>query len=99
MSTYISTPIYYVNDKPHIGHCYTTLLGDVMARFARLTSGDPASVFFLTGTDEHADKVVTSATANKHTPQEWADWRKAQDAAMAKGIVDLKDIFIDYLLR
>jgi len=78
MPTYISTPIYYVNDKPHIGHCYTTLLGDVLARFARLESGDPASVFFLTGTDEHADKVVTSATAHGKGPQEWADLNAAE---------------------
>jgi len=75
---YISTPIYYVNDRPHIGHCYTTLLGDVLARFARLSSGDPASVFFLTGTDEHADKVVTSATAHAKGPQEWADLNAAE---------------------
>lgn len=73
MPTYITTPIYYVNDKPHIGHCYTTLLGDIMARFARLQSGDPSSVFFLTGTDEHADKVVTSANAHGYTPIAWAD--------------------------
>ncbi|MEL6499143.1 MAG: methionine--tRNA ligase [Planctomycetota bacterium] len=70
---YVTTPIYYVNDRPHIGHCYTTLLADVAARFARLRSGDPASVFFLTGTDEHAEKVVESAAAHGMTPQQWAD--------------------------
>ncbi len=67
---YITTPIYYVNDRPHIGHCYTTVLADVAARFHRLLGRE---VFFLTGTDEHADKVVTSATEHGVTPQEWAD--------------------------
>ena len=71
--TYITTPIYYVNDRPHIGHCYTTGLADCLARFSRLASGAPAETFFLTGTDEHADKVVTSATAHGMTPIEWAD--------------------------
>lgn len=70
---YITTPIYYVNDRPHIGHCYTTLVSDAAARLTRLSLGDPASVFFLTGTDEHADKVVTSAAAHGVTPIEWAD--------------------------
>lgn len=68
---YVTTPIYYVNDRPHIGHCYTTLVADVYARFQRLAGG--ADVFMLTGTDEHADKVVTSAAAHGTTPQEWAD--------------------------
>jgi len=67
---YVSTPIYYVNDVPHIGHCYTTLLADVLARFHRLAGRD---VFFLTGTDEHAEKVVTSALEHGVTPIEWAD--------------------------
>ncbi len=71
---YITTPIYYVNDRPHIGHCYTTVVADVAARFQRLIGSD---VFFLTGTDEHADKVVTSAAEHNVTPQEWAD-RNAQ---------------------
>lgn len=67
---YVTTPIYYVNDAPHIGHCYTTLLADVLARFQRLAGRD---VFFLTGTDEHAEKVVTSAAERDLTPIEWAD--------------------------
>ncbi len=66
---YITTPIYYVNDRPHIGHCYTTLIADVAARAQRLIGRD---VFFLTGTDEHAEKVVTTATEKGHTPMEWA---------------------------
>lgn len=77
---YITTPIYYVNDQPHIGHCYTTLIADVAARFQRLIRGcgtDSSRVFFLTGTDEHADKVVTSAAQHGFSPQQWAD-RNAQ---------------------
>lgn len=70
-TTYITTPIYYVNDRPHIGHCYTTTIADAFARLARLRAEGP--VFFLTGTDEHADKVVTNALAHNHTPIQWAD--------------------------
>ncbi len=78
---YITTPIYYVSDRPHIGHCYTSLLADVAARFQRLARGQVAGaaasatgkVFLLTGTDEHADKVVTSAAAHGKSAQEWAD--------------------------
>ena len=55
---YITTPIYYVNDKPHIGHAYTTLACDAMARFKRL---DGYRVHFLTGTDEHGQKVEKAA--------------------------------------
>lgn len=67
---YISTPIYYVNDRPHIGHLYTTTIADVLARYHRLI-GD--SVFFLTGTDEHAAKVVDAAAERGLTAQAWAD--------------------------
>ena len=67
---YITTPIYYVNDRPHIGHCYTTLLADVAARFMRLAGRD---TFFLTGTDEHAEKVVAAAAERGLKPIEWAD--------------------------
>ncbi len=67
---YITTPIYYVNDQPHIGHVYTTTIADVVARYHRLKGDD---VFFLTGTDEHAAKVVDAAADRQLTPQEWAD--------------------------
>ncbi|MFA6290509.1 MAG: methionine--tRNA ligase [Victivallales bacterium] len=67
---YITTPIYYVNDKPHIGHAYTTILADVLSRYHRLL-GDPT--FFLTGTDEHGQKVQKAAVANRMTPQEQCD--------------------------
>jgi len=75
---YITTPIYYVNDRPHIGHCFTTLVADAFARYERLSRGGGADVFFLTGTDEHADKVVSSAAAHGMTPLQWADHNAAQ---------------------
>ncbi len=67
---YITTPIYYVNDKPHIGHAYTTILADVLARYHRLLQ-DPT--YFLTGTDEHGQKVQQAADKAGITPQEQAD--------------------------
>ncbi len=69
-SFYITTPIYYVNDKPHIGHAYTSLACDVMARFKRLDGFD---VYFLTGTDEHGQKVEKAAQAQNIAPQDFTD--------------------------
>ena len=69
-SYYITTPIYYVNDAPHIGHAYTTLACDVTARFMRL---DGKRVLFLTGTDEHGQKVEKAAAAAGKDPQAFAD--------------------------
>ena len=67
---YLTTPIYYVNDKPHIGHAYTTLATDVMARFYRL---DGYKVKFLTGTDEHGQKVEKAAKAMGMNPKDFTD--------------------------
>jgi methionyl-tRNA synthetase len=67
---YITTPIYYVNDVPHIGHAYTTIIADTLARYSRLAGMD---TFFLTGTDEHGQKIAQSAEARGRTPQEYAD--------------------------
>jgi methionyl-tRNA synthetase len=67
---YVTTPIYYVNDVPHIGHAYTTIAADAIARFRRL-KGD--RVFFLTGTDEHGQKIEMTAEANGEKPIELAD--------------------------
>ena len=67
---YITTPIYYVNDKPHIGHAYTTILADVLARYHRLL-GVPT--WFLTGTDEHGQKVQQAADKAGISPQQHAD--------------------------
>ena len=80
---YLTTPIYYVNDAPHIGHAYTTTAGDVLTRWHRQRG---ESVWFLTGTDEHGQKVMRSAEANGATPQEWTDrlvesaWKPALEA-------------------
>ena len=67
---YVTTPIYYVNDRPHIGHAYTTVLADVLTRFHRSLGAD---TFFLTGTDEHGQKVQDAAKSRGMTPQEHCD--------------------------
>ena len=67
---YVTTPIFYVNDAPHIGHAYTEVAADVLARWHR-QRGEQS--FLLTGTDEHGEKILRTAAANKTTPQEWAD--------------------------
>lgn len=81
---YVTTPLYYVNDQPHIGHAYTTILADVFARYHRLWGEE---VFFLTGTDEHGQKLQETATRAGKTPLEFCDmmverfkelWRKLE---------------------
>lgn len=67
---YITTPIYYPSDNLHIGHAYTTVAADAMARFKRLTGYD---VYFLTGSDEHGQKIERSARASGQSPQEYVD--------------------------
>src|SRR5208283_1749064 len=67
---YITTPIYYVNDRPHIGHTYTTVLADVIARHRRMMGEE---VYFLTGTDEHGQKIEKTAAARGITPKALAD--------------------------
>ena len=67
---YITTPIYYVNDVPHIGHAYTTIAADVLARYWRLRGRD---VFFLTGLDEHGQKVQQAAAKAGVDPQSYCD--------------------------
>jgi methionyl-tRNA synthetase len=68
---YITTPIYYANAKPHIGHAYTTIAADVLARFHKKLQGD--EVFFLTGMDEHGMKIQKAAEAQGKDPQEFVD--------------------------
>ena len=72
---YVTTPIYYVNDVPHIGHAYATVTADALARWHRLLGED---TFFLTGTDEHGLKVQRAAEANDRTPLEHADATSAR---------------------
>lgn len=67
---YVSTPIYYVNDAPHLGHAYTTVAGDVLTRWHRQRG---ERVWYLTGTDEHGQKIMRTAEANGVSPQEWCD--------------------------
>ncbi|SJM70572.1 methionine--tRNA ligase [Gulosibacter sp. 10] len=69
-SFYVTTPIFYVNDVPHIGHAYAEVAADVLARWHRQRGND---TWFLTGTDEHGQKIMRSAIANGMEPQEWAD--------------------------
>ena len=88
---YVTTPIYYVNDKPHIGHAYTTLACDVLARFHRL-EGD--EVYFLTGTDEHGQKVQKSAQAAGIDPQSFTDEVSENFRVLAKDMNYSNDDFI-----
>ena len=67
---YLTTPLYYVNDKPHIGHAYTTILADVLARYHRIMGDE---VYFLTGTDEHGQKVQEAAEMRNVEPKNHVD--------------------------
>jgi methionyl-tRNA synthetase len=88
---YITTPIYYVNGAPHIGHAYTSIATDVMARFKRLDGYD---VFFLTGTDEHGQKVEKAAADAGIDPQTFTDKGAADFRAMADAMNISYDDFI-----
>src|SRR5271170_7453697 len=89
---YLTTPIYYVNARPHIGHAYTTIAADVIARRHRLLGDD---TFFLTGTDEHGQKVERSAAAAGVSPQQFAD----QVSASFKALWDRMGITYDDYIR
>ncbi len=88
---FITTPIYYVNDLPHLGHAYTTVACDALARFMRL---DGRQVKFLTGTDEHGQKVAQSAAAAGVLPQEFADRNSARFREVARLLNVSYDEFI-----
>jgi methionyl-tRNA synthetase len=89
---YLTTPIYYVNARPHIGHAYTTIAADVIARRHRLLGDD---TFFLTGTDEHGQKVERSAAAAGISPQQFAD----QVSASFRALWDRMGITYDDYIR
>ncbi len=89
---YVTTPIYYVNDKPHLGHVYTTMVADVVARYHRLRGDD---TFFLTGVDEHAAKVSDKAAEHGLSPQAWAD----QNAAAFRGTFGKLEMTNDDFVR
>ncbi len=91
MSFYVTTPIYYVNAEPHLGHAYTTIAADVMARHHR-QRGD--EVFFLTGTDEHGEPVADAAHALGVSPQELADRNAERFRALAPRLSVTNDFFI-----
>lgn len=88
---YITTPIYYVNDVPHIGHAYTSIACDAIARFKRLQD---QKVYFLTGTDEHGQKVQKSALDRGKTPQQYCDEISAKFRELAQILQISNDDFI-----
>ena len=91
MGFYVTTPIYYVNAAPHLGHAYTTIAADVLARHHRQRGED---VFFLTGTDEHGEPVVQAAEREGVTPQELADRNAERFKALAPRLGASNDFFI-----
>ena len=88
---YITTPIYYLNGEPHLGHVYTTVAGDVLARYWRLAG---AQVKFLTGTDEHGQKVVQAAEATGEAPKVYADRMAKLFFDMTQKINSSQDVFL-----
>ncbi len=91
MSYYITTPIYYVNAQPHLGHAYTTIATDVLARHMRQRSED---VFFLTGTDEHGEPVADAARAQGLEPKELADLNAERFKSLMPVLEASNDFFI-----
>ena len=92
MTIYLTTPIYYVNAEPHIGHAYTTIVADALARFHRLLGED---VRFQTGTDEHGDKVMEAAAAAGLPVKEFVD----QISARFRQSWDDLDVSYDRYIR
>jgi len=88
----ITTPIYYVNDKPHIGHAYTSTACDVIARFMRLSGRE---VFFLSGTDEHGQKVEQSAAKKGMEPQDFVN----EISKSFEDLLELMNISNDEFIR
>lgn len=89
---YLTTPLYYVNDKPHLGHAYTTVAADCLARWYRMNG---EKVFFLTGSDEHGEKIAEAAAKQKKKPQEWADHIVQE----FQNLWQLLNISYDYFIR
>ncbi len=89
---YITTPIYYVNASPHIGHAYTTIVADVLSRYARMAGRE---TFFVTGTDEHGDKIAEAAVKAGISPKQYADSISAQ----FRGLWPELSITNDYFIR
>ena len=91
MAYYVTTPIYYVNGEPHLGHAYTTIAADVLARHMRQRGED---VFFLTGTDEHGEPVALAAEKQGMTPRELADKNAERFKAVSALVNATNDFFI-----
>ncbi len=91
-NVYITTPIYYVNDVAHIGHAYTTIIADMLARYSRLSG---SNTYFLTGTDEHGQKIAQSAVSRNKSPMEYA----TEISAKFKTLWDDFDITYDKFIR
>src|SRR5438067_6486461 len=92
MSYYVTTPIYYVNAEPHLGHAYTTIAADVLARHMRQRGED---VFFLTGTDEHGEPAAQAAEREGVSPRELAD----RNAERFQNLVGRLEITNDFFIR
>ena len=91
-TTYITTPIYYVNAQPHLGHAYTTIVADTYSRFKRLCGDE---VRFQTGTDEHGDKIVQAAEAENIEPKAYVDLI----SGMFRSTWPLLQVEPDYFIR
>ena len=91
MAFYVTTPIYYVNAAPHLGHAYTTIGADILARHHRQRGEE---VFFLTGTDEHGEPVARVAESEGITPKELADRNAARFQALMPRLEASNDFFI-----
>ena len=92
MSFYVTTPIYYVNAEPHLGHAYTSIAADILARHMRQRGED---VFFLTGTDEHGEPVALAAEREGVTPKELAD----RNAVKFQELMPLIQVTNDFFIR
>nr|WP_321403735.1 methionine--tRNA ligase [uncultured Desulfobacter sp.] len=89
---YYTTPIYYVNAKPHLGHAYTSIAADVATRFKKMEGAD---TYFLTGTDEHGDKIVQAAEKENTTPKAYAD----KISKLFQDVLPLLNIGNDHFIR
>src|SRR2546421_10172907 len=92
MAYYVTTPIFYVNAAPHLGHAYTTIGSDILARHMRQRGED---VFFLTGTDEHGEPVALAAEREGVSPQELAD----RNAKRFQDLMPLLEASNDFFIR
>src|SRR5660397_197767 len=91
MRFYVTTPIYYVNGEPHLGHAYTTIAADILARHHRQKGDD---VFFLTGTDEHGTKIAQAAEKRGFSPREHVDEMAPKFRELARTLNASNDFFI-----